>query len=69
MAVIEMFVADEDVVIHRLDFFQIVTKEVRIKSKVDIIQHDVERSTTPPPQKSIFHLLSPVVAYPIIVYS
>ena len=36
MAVIEMFVADEDVVIHRLNFFQVVTKEVRIKSKVDI---------------------------------
>ena len=55
MAVVEVLVTDEDVVVDGLCVVEVFAKEIRIKGDVHIPKPHVEGPTPPPPQPDAFH--------------
>ena len=48
VAMIEMLMADENVVKYRFGVLQILTEQIRVEGNIDIAEADIEIPTTPP---------------------
>ena len=59
MAVIEMLMRDENVIVDRLGAFQVFVEQIRVEGKIDIAQNDLKAAASRPSHECVLHGVFP----------